>query len=149
MRRFAWVLVIGFVVVGGWYAAHRLYRCPGCDALDAHRRSWRSLNINDYSYVYEEGGMGCCERIRITVHAGRVTQATVLHALFPLDTKPTIDDVFAKARHEMHVAHDVQIVYDRRYGFPTSVSVNPNQNVMDDEFGFRIEQFRRLAPANA
>jgi hypothetical protein len=49
----------------------------------------------------------------------------------------------------MHVAAHVSVQYDPRDGFPWSVSVDPNRRIMDDELGFRIEQFRPLTPASA
>ncbi|HEX4493533.1 MAG TPA: DUF6174 domain-containing protein [Acidimicrobiia bacterium] len=150
MRRISLVVVVAALVgAGGWYVGHAVSRCPGCHTLDAHQATWRSQHLVDYSYVYEEGGMACCDRVRVTVHAGRVTHTEVLHELYPRAKKPTVDDVFSAARHEMHVADGVTVQYDNRYGFPMSVNVDPNDHAMDDEWGFRIEQFRRLTPANA
>lgn len=150
MRRISIIVLVAAVVgVGSWIALRKLYRCDGCGTLDAHRHRWESLHLADYSYVYEEGGMGCCYRVRITVHAGRVVRTDVLHGLTGFSKHPTVDDVFAAARHEMHVADSVSVTYDPRDGFPSNVGVDPNHNAMDDEYGFRIEQFRRLTPANA
>jgi hypothetical protein len=150
MRRLALIVLVAAVIVGGsWIAYRKLYRCDGCGALDAHRQTWDSLHLADYSYVYEDGGMACCYRVRITVHAGRVVQTQVLHGLTGFSKHPTVDDVFGAARHEMHAADHVTVEYDPRFGFPSSVSVDPNTRTMDDEYGFHIEQFRRLTPANA
>jgi hypothetical protein len=150
MRRIAVVVIVGAVAIaGGWFAYHAVSGCHGCRTLDAHQKTWRSQHLSDYSYVYEEGGMACCDRVRVTVHGGRVVQTRVLHELYPLNKKPTVDDVFAAARHEMHVADGVTVRYDPRYGFPLAVDVDPNDHAIDDEWAFRIEQFRVLTPINA
>jgi uncharacterized protein DUF6174 len=150
MRRIALVVVIGCALVaGGWYVSRAASHCPGCDTLDAHRKMWGALRLADYSFVYEEGGMACCDRVRITVHGGRVVQTQVLHELYPLDKEPTVDGVFAAARHQMHVADKVTVQYDSHYGFPRSVNVDPNDHTIDEEWGFRVEEFRVLAPINA
>jgi hypothetical protein len=146
--------ILGFVVIAalvgaaGWYGYSKVFGCSGCGALDTHRSQWRSLHLTDYSYVYEKGGMACCYRVRITVRGGRVVNAEVLQHVFT-DKNPTVDEVFAAARREMHVADHVHVEYDARYGFPRSVDVDPNDHTMDDEFGFRIEQFRSLTAGRA
>jgi hypothetical protein len=149
MRRFLSLLAIAVVLVAAsWYGYRRLSRCAGCGPLDAHRHAWQSHQLADYSFVYQEGGMACCYRVRVTVHDGHVVGSRVLHALANLSERPTVDDVFAAARHQMHSADRVSVTYDRQYGFPTLVSVDPNDRTMDDEYGFAIQQFRRLAPVN-
>jgi hypothetical protein len=127
---------------GGWYAYTKFTRCPGCGELADQRSQWRSAHVTDYSYVYREGGMACCYRVRITVHGRHVTSAEVLQRLPWLDKKPTIDAVFSEARHQMRFADHVTVEYDARYGFPKHVGVDPDRHAIDDEYGFDVEQFQ-------
>ncbi len=85
---------------------------------------------------------GTCALL-VHVRGNRVVSAVVRHECAWLDVSDatTIDAVFAKLRKAYRDSDKVTATYDRRYGFPTSVSVDVEKNAIDDEWGFGISDF--------
>lgn len=54
----------------------------------------------------------------------------------------SIDQVFSMVRTQYRLADHVSVTYDRTYGFPAQVSVDPDRNAIDDEWSFGVTRFR-------
>lgn len=57
----------------------------------------------------------------------------------------TIEGLFATVYAAMsRGAYSLEVKYDGKYGFPTSIVVNPSKAVMDDETGYYVTNFEVL-----
>ena len=87
---------------------------------------------------------GECRMLVRVRHSAVASAAPVQTCPWRQDTThaPTILDVFAQTRDAYRHNAKVVATFDKRYGFPSSVRVDPSTSVIDDEHGFGITEFR-------
>ncbi len=115
---------------------------------DPYQR-WQAYHLS--SYVIEErfdafspdAGVVC----RVYVRDG-----TIVEVLKKRDGQPvagvhpykTIEELFALARAYPDSGFEVAVQYDERFGFPTSLSVNPRAQIYDAGFGYSAGNIMHL-----
>jgi len=112
--------------------------------LRANRDLWASHGIDDYRASLNSHGMES-ETAVVLVRAGKAVDA-VNKAGWPVTPDrlrvATIEDAFDVIEREIaRGARRLTVVYDPEFGFPARVSVDPFNNVIDDEHGIVIEDF--------
>ena len=125
-------------------------------ALDANRKKWDSLGIDDYSFTLQRSCFCTPDSTRpvnIKVRDGSVTSARYAdtNELIPDDrqtNKQSIynmnaDGVFNLVEQGIKSgAAQVDVKYDAQYGLPTSIYIDQNQQMADEEVGYTISNFR-------
>lgn len=113
-------------------------------AASRHQAQWQSKRITSYDFVYYRQSMvGRCTLL-VRVRSGKVVSAVVQRpCLWPLNPNaaPTIDALLSETTAAYRTNDVVVSNFDRRYGFPTEVSVDPKKHVMDDEWDFGVSSF--------
>jgi hypothetical protein len=116
---------------------------PAVD-LAKFSRLWGSKRIHNYRFRLR---ISCfcptqiTQPVTITVRRGRPSGGTESHK--PFDTVPELFDVIA-SNIDSALANSPQAVYDRRYGFPTRVGLDPRKDAIDDETTVTVDRFRVL-----
>ena len=128
----------------------------GCDfTTDAlqKEREWKSKEIHDYRFVYTVAcfcGFTGPNPALITVHNDEVTKVEYLapsqNGPAPTAGYPSIDGLFAliaKARSDG--ADKLDVDYDGTYSFPKVINIDYEKHAVDDEVGYRVENFTVLS----
>jgi hypothetical protein len=126
----------------------------GCDVFEpesSERReyndalaAWMRLGIENYSFVHARS----CECIeawtrpaRVVVRAGRVTAASDLASgeARSVDYYLTIDALFERIKQAFDErAWRIEVSYDAQMHYPTSIFIDQERNVADEEFDLQI-----------
>ncbi len=131
----------------------------GSDAqqqLDANRKKWNSLDIQDYSFTLQRNCFCRGDAIRpinIEVRDGSVAKATYADTgeLLPDDRKTNkqsvynlnADGVFNLVEQGIKSgAAKVDVRYDKQYGLPTSIYIDQSFQIADEEMGYTISNFQ-------
>lgn len=124
--------------------------------LDANRQKWDSLGISDYSFTLQRSCFctpDSTRPINIQVRGGSVTSARYADTgeLIPDDrqtNKQSIynmnaDGVFNLVQQGIKSgAAQVDAKYDPKYGLPTSIYIDQNLQMADEEVGYTISNFQ-------
>lgn len=121
----------------------------GYDALLRNRALWESKNIESYEYNFQWVCFCLVERtmpVRITVERNRITRVMAMEENRDLDRKQfseyrTIDGLFDLITDAYQRAEDVRVEYDGAYGYPTSVYIDYQRILADEELGFSVTDF--------
>jgi len=111
------------------------------------RMAWSRLGITDYSITRERSAFGSDPLIRITVRGGEITNATLVSDGSAVDARlraslRTIDGTFDLINEVSDQGvYGLNVQYDPVRNFPTSVAVDPQHNVADDEYGIELSDF--------
>lgn len=125
---------------------NRLERDRNRADLVAARRQWQALRIVSYDYRYQNQCF-CAPTVTapvvLEVRGGAITGATRVDDGTPLGSEAlvyyrTVDDVFALIAEAIdeNAAH-VDVRYDPARGYPTSVFIDRDERIADEEV--RIE----------
>lgn len=123
--------------------------------LERHRRQWERSGVVSYDYTFQrlcfcpEEYVGPYE---VQVHDGEVVSATFggtdLLDLDPIDIGAydelilTIDALFDEIERSIGAVADVTVEYDTDDGHPTSVQIDVETNMADDEITYVVENLR-------
>ncbi|OQX12134.1 MAG: hypothetical protein BWK73_15745 [Thiothrix lacustris] len=124
--------------------------------LDANRKKWNSLDIQDYSFTLQRNCFCRGDAIRpinIEVRDGSVASATYADTgeLLPDDRKTNkqsiynlnADGVFNLVEQGIKSGADkVDVSYDKQYGLPTSIYIDQSFQMADEEMGYTISNFQ-------
>lgn len=121
----------------------------GYDDLLRNRALWESKNIENYDYRFQWVCFCLVERtmpVRITVEKNRITRVMAMGEDRDLDRGQfgeyrTIDGLFDLVTDAYRRAEDVRVEYDEVYGYPTSVYIDYQRSVADEELGFSVSDF--------
>ncbi len=119
---------------------------PVPDELALNVRKWEKRGPPSYSYDYQAICF-CIDSVLRPVRIS-VTDKAVSRVVFRdtqevvaaegLDDYPTVEDLFEVIRDAIaRNAHSIEVRYDALFGYPTEASIDYQQNVADEEFGFR------------
>lgn len=124
---------------------------PETRALAVGRAKWSAQGIDTYTFEYHRACGECpsewAATVRITVVNGQVTAVNRVPTGEP-DSFPgfrlTIDTLFAQVGRTLEQKpYQLEVAYDRQFGYPSYLSVNYDQQMVDDEAAFFA---RFLAP---
>lgn len=120
-------------------------------ALDAAEALWKQKRPEHYAYQLQPSCF-CppefTQPIAIRVFKGLVQQADLVTSKksLPSDRKAdakTIDDLFKLIREAINrPAASVQVSYDPNYGFPSSISIDLDQMMADEEIYYTAKDFK-------
>lgn len=132
----------------------------GLPGVQANARKWAAANVRNYTFTYERQCF-CTAETRgpfvVTVANGQVASVRRLAGGMtpdgqpmagPEDTRPEnrlrIEDFFdlITGAHRDGVA-EVRTAYDARLGFPTSIWIDRDEGIADEEIGYQISNLRR------
>ena len=103
--------------------------------LDEARAKWRAAGISDYAYTFRDACFCPPPRTQeVVVRGGIAEQGRTVEQLFDL-VQREID----------RPAADLSVTYDA-IGVPVQMSVDRYAYVVDDEYAFRVENFRTIGP---
>lgn len=118
-------------------------------ALARNRSLWESEGIQAYRYTFSHSCGECAawaqEPVRITVEASEITSLQPVRA----DAEPitedrweafqTIEEIFAAIEAAIDGrAHQLEVTYDSRLGYPVSVAITYDPAVADDFWGTSV-----------
>lgn len=120
---------------------------PEEQQLESALATWSDHSSYDYSFTWRQS----CEcspdtvrPIRITVHNDAITSAVYVDTQLPVDPTVgnhllTIDGVFARIQDAIAGgAYAVSVLYDANVGHPTSVGIDYDAALADEEFSLVI-----------
>lgn len=119
--------------------------------LNANQKLWNSQGIDDYSFTLQRNCFcrgDALRPINIQVRDGKVTSATFADTGKPVPpeldfNKLTINDLFKEIGQAIKgKAAQVDVSYDKTYGFPTSIYIDQSRQIADEEVGYTISNFR-------
>lgn len=125
---------------------------PVQDMLDKHLTQWKQANIHNYTYEFQRSCF--CMRDFTKPVLTRVENNTVVDARFKDNNKP-LPDNFKTNRQTINMlfstiqgaidrkAHSIEVHYDEKYGYPTSISVDYDQRMADEEVYLKASNFKR------
>ncbi|MEZ5451491.1 MAG: DUF6174 domain-containing protein [Thiothrix sp.] len=118
--------------------------------LDANRAKWEAQSIPDYSFTLERSCF-CAEDARspinIEVVGGKISSATFKDSGEPVPdelgyNKLTVDDLFDTIQQAIKDgAAQVDVTYDQQYGIPTSIYIDQNRQIADEEVSLTTSNF--------
>lgn len=112
------------------------------------RALWEQREPASYEMTLTYTSMIGPRPLRIRVVDGRVVSSRDLrrggvpHA--GSDLPVTVDGVFELLAADQRTADEVRVAYDERWGFPSSVAVDPEKSSIDEEHGYGISHFVAL-----
>lgn len=148
MKRIGWILLICLVAL--------LTACssPNRQAFEKNQAVWEAQAIPHYRFHYK---MGCmCPWISLMPLTVEVKNGEIVSMVASNggDISPylenfrqhaTIENQFAAADSATsHWVYKLAIQYDDRYGFPSSIIVDPYRNITDDAIGYYVTDFEVL-----
>lgn len=115
---------------------------------------WNAMRPAHYQYRYTPGCYCTLTRWQIEAKAGTVVAADKLigdGTANPPDLRMfAIDSLFRMIKRlQGEKPYKLVVNYDREFGFPSVISVDPKQNVADDEYSIAIDQFKLIIPGLA
>ena len=126
----------------------------GSAELRANRAKWDQSERDAYSYKVRPYCFCSIERLApytVTVRSG-VVSAEIEESwlsdysgyqIGELDIL-TIEKLFELAETSRADADRVRVKFDDKRGFPTSISIDRNRDIIDDEYGVSVSDFRVL-----
>lgn len=126
---------------------------PEWSALRSAEAQWHAVQPASNSYVIQQRIACFCidggTVYDVTVTAGTVSQVRAFpnNVFVPVDQYPrfqTIDQLFEKVRTALKTPGQlVAVEYDAAFGYPTTVSLDPIQNAIDDEVSYLTNNYAR------
>lgn len=119
--------------------------------LDQARSKWRVARPSNYTYTYS---LSCfcprelTDRVRITVQNAKVDNVIYTNTGQPVDLQHlqhfhTIDELFDMLQDAINRdPHQMAASYDPSYGYPTSVTIDYNEMIADEEMRFTADSLQ-------
>ena len=131
-----------------------LSACGGKSELNENRDKWDSAGVTHYRF---ELTISCfCPfmdvmPVVVEVKDGQIVSLTDVNGQ-PLredfretfEKAATVEGLFAVAEDSLSNADQVEVTYDARYGFPTSIVVDWIKMAVDDEIAYYVGAFKVL-----
>ena len=125
---------------------------PEQDTLAAARARWALTDADNYLFEFRRScfcAPDFVRPVRIQILDGVVSSAIYVDTeepiSLPLPSVPTIDDLFDEIQDALdRMAFSVMAEYDANMGYPTSISIDFIENVIDDEMAFTVSSFQLL-----
>jgi hypothetical protein len=123
------------------------------DELESHREQWLQADIQQYRMEFRAScycGQEFTELVNVEVLDDTVRSVTVVSTglpveYMPLDTWPTIEELFAAVEQAIvEDAHELQVTYDAELGYPAFVFIDRDERVIDEEIGYQVFELEVL-----
>lgn len=122
------------------------------ERLNAARSVWASQGIDSYSIVLRRlcfcgGGTAPA---RVIVRNGERISVTVIETGEPIDPEfaqyyLTVKELFDFVEDAIdRKAHRIDVEYDPEIGLPLSISIDYDENAVDEEMAFEVSEFASL-----
>lgn len=119
--------------------------------FESARAAWLRLGLENYAFTYRRD----CEckpewtrPARVVVEAGRVSAAAGADhslAIAAIEYYPTVDHLFQRIAEAFEDGSDrIDITYDRKLFYPTALRIDPDSDVVDDEYIVDLSEFTRM-----
>ncbi|MBT8488975.1 MAG: hypothetical protein KJO65_09165 [Gemmatimonadetes bacterium] len=115
--------------------------------IDGNRELWERQGLDTYRYAVERLCFcGLAGPVRVTVVDGDATERVFVQSGDPVpedqaDWYPTVDELFSILVDAVQRnAHDIEVTYDPDTGVPLDIFIDYEQNVADEELGFRVTE---------
>jgi asparagine synthetase A len=115
---------------------------PAQQQLDKYQARWQQQNIQKYTYIFQRGCY--CPReytrpVKLKVKNQQVVRAKFVDTgeLLPANlqgNKQTVTDLFNLIQRAIDKnAFRITAEYDEQYGYPTSISIDYDERIADEE----------------
>lgn len=113
--------------------------------IDRNRELWERQSMESYRYAVERVCFcGLAGPVRVTVVDSAVSQRIFVQSGDPVpdqqaDWYPTVEGLFSILFDAVQRnAHDIEVTYDPDTGVPLDIFIDYEQNLADEELGFRV-----------
>jgi hypothetical protein len=117
--------------------------------LVSNRGKWRAAGIANYRYTLDRicfcpATMRRPTQFEVTGGNSRIVfpPAAELDSALVLTLPKRVEELFEMAERIIRTQAKPTIEYDETYGFPNSITNDPNPNAVDDEVTFGVRDFR-------
>jgi len=121
----------------------------GKQNLQEAREKWDSLSSPTYTYSFTHlAYIGLIEPYEIVVEENAVTDVIIsktgksaeseFHDFY---TKFTIDGLFDYTQNALDKAYEVRVKFNEEFGYPVSVYIDYDENVIDEEEAFQASDY--------
>lgn len=111
---------------------------------------WKKSKIENYIYTYQQVCFGQeRDKIIVSVSNGKVTKAFNQSTKQTLTNKElknlvTIEQLFEQIKKAIKSNVDqLDVTYNQDYGYPESIDIDPEKKIVDEEYGYKITQFKK------
>lgn len=146
-QRFNWCLIVLALTACDTFEPDGAER----QEFESARAAWLRLGLENYAFTYHracECKVEWTRPARVVVRAGRVSAAAGADhslAVATIAYYPTVDHLFKHIAEAFEKRSDsIDITYDRRLYYPTSVRIDPDRDVADDEYVVDLTDFTRM-----
>ena len=120
---------------------------PEHDALAAARARWEARGPSSYLYEYRNVCYCLWAQVRVTVSEGAVASVEWLAGEPGSESSApegyTVEELFARIEAALDgKPHRADAEYDPVLGYPLAASFDPDQHVVDEQWGFVVEEFQ-------
>jgi len=118
----------------------------GYKKLDEKKKLWRTSKIKDYSFVAKRSCFCLYQENKfIKVSNGKITEAKYIPSNTPLEEKQKIiEDYFNIIKDALdRNASILKVTYDNSYGFPSSIYIDYDNEVADEEISYTLMHFQK------
>ncbi|MDP5144041.1 DUF6174 domain-containing protein [Rheinheimera baltica] len=140
---FVALIVLGSLIIliySSWGISAVLERSRQLDQFEQYRAYWRSQNLQNYSYVVEDGCM-FGSTTSANVSSGKHNFITFENQSF--GGNATIEDLFNEAEKAIKEAHQLDLRFNNQYGFPEAMRVDWSKDIIDDECSYEVTEFKQ------
>jgi hypothetical protein len=119
--------------------------------LVGNRSKWRGAGVANYRFTLDRicfcpATMRRPTQFEVTGANSRIVfpPTAELDSALMLTLPKRVEDLFEMAERIIRTQAKPTIEYDETYGFPNSITNDPNPNAVDDEVTFGVRDFRAL-----
>ena len=104
---------------------------------------WSEKEPNSYSYSIFNGCM-FVQKSEAVVLLGKTVFRKVDEDGHKINGNVKLEDLFSTVDRAQAHAHTIEVNYSKTYGYPESIKVDWNKNIMDDECFYVVKNFKDL-----
>jgi hypothetical protein len=115
---------------------------------------WNGWDVDDYEFrLTRHFGLGLAGPVVVTVIDGEVTKIVDAGTGAAVDPAPfarwdTVEELLERTEEALRTRpDDFEAVYDGGFGYPHFIAVDPQDNAIDEEWGFQVAAFELLPTA--
>lgn len=118
------------------------------ESADLALKHWQESNVQNYSFVFKR----YCECMgpqsaRVTIENGKVTKVVdptdstvdLFNNVYLHETVDSFLDMIQKSLKAKPA--NARFTFDAEYGYPTEISIDPNERMVDDEVSYTLSDF--------
>jgi hypothetical protein len=125
------------IILSFWGVGFQFIKGDIRKTLDRNFESWKEKEPISYSYKVQSGCMLASSSNVLVIDGFALFEHENEH-----DFEITIDEMFNKAKKGITQAASIELKYDSMYFFPTSIKVDWDKDIYDDECFYYISNFK-------